>query len=152
MILLLPPEWLTKGDALSDDLGAALHAIFMTAYDEPLSENSKWWPCVKPEGFPWEGEIIDFQSASEKHNQLVAIFHKSDSDNVILNAALALGFESVRSAKLTIKPSTTDGKGVLSAETPEVWYAAIKLSGTDIAVRTIAELAGIVKPSVQSIH
>lgn len=145
MILLLPSEWITENNVMSQHLGSVLHAIFMTAYEEPLSENNKWWRVVKPEGFPWDGEILDFQSTNEKHNQLVAVFHKSETDSVIINAVLALGFENARSAKLTISPDTP-------AESPEVWYAGVKLNGTDVAVRTIAELTGHVKLSAQSIH
>lgn len=151
MILLLPPEWITKGAGMADDVGAALHAIFMSTYEESLAEQNKWWPCVKPVGFPWEGEIVDFQTANEKHNQLVAVFHRSEDDGVISEAMRAIGFENVRCAKLRMTPTSTDAKGALSIEQSDVWYVGVKLYGADVAIRTIAELIGV-KPIDKPIH
>lgn len=152
MILLIPDNWIAKDNVLTPDIGALLNAIFMSVYEEPLGADHRWWRVIKPEGFPWAGDILDFQSPNDRHNQLVAVFHNSAEDGVILNAALALGFESIRSAKLLLTPSTADNKGELSVESPQVWYGGIKLNGVDVAVRTIAELTGHVKLSDKSIH
>lgn len=143
MILLIPDNWILENKALDPDLGTLLNTIFVMSYEEKLDVDGSYRLLVKPEGFPYPGSLIEFKNSNERHCQAVIAFHDKADDSVLVSTMFILGFEKTRSAKLTLRPGE-------AGETS--WYALVNLNGVDTAVRTLAELVGLVKPLDKSIH